>query len=205
MGSYQRGRVSLPSDTGGPSIEQVVGPRGTLFLEEEEGKRMRRPEVDVRRELGLDATRVYNVPVLMRSKARYAHFVKDLRRRGLVRYSIGCKERVGIFFVLKKSGLLRLIIDARRTNKWFHRPPAVSLLTSEGLASIEVEMDTLASTAVPITVGVGDVADAFHRLAAPIWLQAFFGMNEIEAHWVGVTEIGGSPIAGETLLTPLPH
>ena len=52
------------------------------------------------------------------------------------------RGRVGIFFVHKKNNKVRFIIDARVVNMRFVAPPSVSLMTSEGFAMIEVELDS---------------------------------------------------------------
>ena len=83
------------------------------------------------------------------------------------------RGRVGIFFVHKKNNKVRLIIDARAVNMRFIDPPSVSLMTSEGFAMIEVELDSNidphspegreALDALSLCLGIGDIADAFHR------------------------------------------
>jgi len=78
---------------------------------------------------------------LLKRRATYVHFVIDLKRRGLLRFTRDPLELVGVFFVSKKSGALRLIIDARRSNAWFRPSRPVTLLTSEGLGSIELAWD----------------------------------------------------------------
>ena len=48
-------------------------------------------------------------------------------------------EHVGLFFVAKKGGALRFIVDARASNRHFLRPPAGLLLTGEGLCLVEFQ------------------------------------------------------------------
>ena len=83
------------------------------------------------------------------------------------------RGRVGIFFVHKNNNKVRLIIDARAVNMRFADPPSVSLLTSEGFTMIEVDLDSNidphlaegreALDALGLCLGIGDIADAFHR------------------------------------------
>ena len=47
-------------------------------------------------------------------------------------------ERVRVFFVRKKDGNLRLIVDCRRTNQMFFDPPGVDILTGDRFSQIEV-------------------------------------------------------------------
>ena len=72
-----------------------------------------------------------------------AVFLRHLLRIGIVaaiEYG-SAHEEVGIFFV-RKSGKdkIRLILDARRVNQRFRRPPGVALCSSEALSRIEVEL-----------------------------------------------------------------
>ena len=66
----------------------------------------------------------YVDPALTRNRRKYVKFLNDLEKRGLVKFSVACQEQVGLFFVKKKSGQLRMILDARRTNARFRNPPS---------------------------------------------------------------------------------
>ena len=109
-------------------------------------------------------------------RRKYVRFARALIRRGLcsLHDPRAVRGRVGVFFVHKKTpGSLRLIIDARQVNLIFHSPPSVSLVTAEGFSMVEVELDDdidpssdegkQALNSLGIAMGVGDVADAFHR------------------------------------------
>ena len=80
----------------------------------------------------------------------------------------------GLFFVWKSNRTaIRLIVDARPTNRVFREPPGVALCTAEGLARIEVELpehmtpgDAEADKAlndITVHLGLADVRDCFHR------------------------------------------
>eukprot|EP00959_Pyramimonas_sp_CCMP1952_P303752 6356503-Pyramimonas_sp.AAC.1 len=61
--------------------------------------------------------------------------------RGLLDFTLESLENVGIFCAWKKGReRQRLILDARRSNQWFGRPPSVDLITAEGLSSIEFDV-----------------------------------------------------------------
>ena len=68
---------------------------------------------------------LYVDPKLIGNRRRYARFLKDLERRGRLRFATWVQEVVGLFFVRKKSGSLRLIVDARLANLHFDnsKPP----------------------------------------------------------------------------------
>ena len=60
----------------------------------------------------------------------------------LCRPSFDCEEIVGIFFVWKKGRKqMRVIFDARRTNRRVRPSPPVSLVTAEGFANIGIDGD----------------------------------------------------------------
>ena len=83
----------------------------------------------------------YMDPVLQNSRRKYKELVADLDRQGHIYWSATCRERCAIFSVKKKSGKLRLIIDARRANLRFKEPPGVDLCSSECFGRKEVEVD----------------------------------------------------------------
>ena len=77
------------------------------------------------------------------SRRRYLAFVRRLVKAGLfvLAPASDVKERVGAFFVAKKGKVtVRLVIDARNSNRRFARPPGVHLASSEALARLEVEL-----------------------------------------------------------------
>jgi len=181
LSPFRRGQVSLPEDVGAsPNINQIVGARGRWYLEGA-GERMRDATLPVERDYATDTEKCYTDPALTRDPRVYARFVRDLKKRGLVRFVHKAHSRVGLFFVKKKSGQLRLIIDARRPNDLFDEPPGVDMVTSEGLGRIEVVGAPLGDDGVPLFCGTADVADAFHRMVMPRWLGDFFGLPPLRA------------------------
>ena len=64
---------------------------------------------------------------LENNRAEYVWFIKEGLRRGLFTLGRRAKEHARCFFVPKKTGTLRIIIDCRRANQRFHVPPGVSL------------------------------------------------------------------------------
>ena len=70
------------------------------------------------------------------------------------------------FFVAKKAGALRFMLDARASNRHFLRPPSGPLLTGEGLC--HVEFQGTPEDAQNWFVASPDVKNAFHqRCTAP--------------------------------------
>ena len=62
----------------------------------------------------------YFDPVLVHRGRTFLELVRLLARRGMVRFTLEPKEKVGLFAVRKDDGLKqRLIVDARRSNLRF--------------------------------------------------------------------------------------
>jgi hypothetical protein len=164
VAAFQPGRVSLPpSCDGSPLLSDILPAGARRYLEDFETMLLtpeERYNEHIMNEAGHSPSRTtcYNDPLLMNDKKVYADFVKDLYKRKLLMFTRRPKERVGVFFVLKKDGSLRMIIDARRTNARFRPPPGVSLATPEALSKIEVAEDEL------VFVASVDVSNCFHRL-----------------------------------------
>eukprot|EP00972_Heterocapsa_arctica_P038415 5658106-Heterocapsa_arctica.AAC.1 len=81
--------------------------------------------------------------------------------RGLVSVGSRRPHTVGAFFVTKKSGQLRLILDTRRCNVLWKDPPKTLLPTAGYVGRLEVEPGE------KMYMCQTDVADAFYRIALP--------------------------------------
>ena len=112
--------------------------------------------------------------MLSRRPKEYAKLIKHCLKVGLLRLTSFCISELGIFFVSKKNGTLRLIVDCRKTNALFLDPPGVDLVTGEGLSNIELGEEIHFGEEGPfsaaqlgehfrLAMGVADVSDCFHR------------------------------------------
>eukprot|EP00974_Lingulodinium_polyedra_P049384 4746729-Lingulodinium_polyedra.AAC.1 len=81
----------------------------------------------------------YMDPVLGRNRSVYADFIRELRKRFLVQWTLEPQEFCGLFFVKKKGDKQRMIVDARRSNMRFKPPPGVALASPESFARLEAE------------------------------------------------------------------
>ena len=139
LAPYQPPLLAVPDDVSqAPFARDIVGPGAHSFLDGI--KRMLRSQEQV--EL-LDSLHgpitIYVDPVLKRSRRQYVGFCRRLYGIGLAVPCASPKEFVGIFIVYKKGRKgIRLILDARRTNRRFAAAPSVSLLTTEGLCGAEL-------------------------------------------------------------------
>ena len=82
--------------------------------------------------------RPYVDPALNNPRA-YADFLLTLRKAGMLKWrrAPNRKPDLGIFFVGKKDGALRLIFDTRRLNLRFREPPKTDLPSAGAFAQLE--------------------------------------------------------------------
>ena len=73
----------------------------------------------------------YVDPILNNNPHEYGGFKKELHTRGMLRYRVGECGKLGIFFVSKKSGQLRLIFDTRLLNQHLGQPPNTDLPSAD--------------------------------------------------------------------------
>ena len=104
----------------------------------------------------------YVDPVFQHSRRHYVGFIRDLMKAASVGFVEMAVEHVGLFFVAKKGGALRFIVDARASNRHFLRPPAGLLLTGAGLCLVEFQ--GAPEDAQNWFVGSADIQNTFHRL-----------------------------------------
>eukprot|EP00959_Pyramimonas_sp_CCMP1952_P123059 2572426-Pyramimonas_sp.AAC.1 len=64
---------------------------------------------------------------------------------------------VGIFFVRKKSGKLRLIVDARSVNQNLRRPTSIQLASTAAMVGLEAEPGDM------LEFSIQDIADCFYQ------------------------------------------
>ena len=115
---YQEGLVSLP-DVSAPvslkegldaeTFEQVCG-RPDLLLNSDSETKLALED--------LDLNKPYIDPAFNSSKT-YANFIKLMLDKNLVELQSGGRSYLGVFFVLKKNGKLRVILDTRISNCYF--------------------------------------------------------------------------------------
>ena len=110
-------------------------------------------------------------PVLLSQPRAYDRLVRRCTDIGLTSLALQYEAELGGFFVHKKGDRERLILDCRRANARFLRPPGVELLSSYGLGKVESlgHLQGIASY-----LGVGDVADCFHRLRLGGEIRMYF-------------------------------
>ena len=138
----------------------------------------------------------YFDPVFARGPVKYARLLRQMERAGLITWSSEALCECRLFFVPKKSGQLRLIVDARPMNQRCREPPHVALATGAALSRIEVPSH------LGLAVAHSDVENYFHRLLLPPSWQKYFALPPISSGLVSVRSIDGVAIPSYQKIYP---
>ena len=84
------------------------------------------------------AAGTYVDPVLR--EGRLACFVFDQLHPGSMKVTWSPPEESGMLFVVENDSSLRIILDARRANRYFRRPLVGLMFTAEGLSHVELNL-----------------------------------------------------------------
>lgn len=98
-----------------------------------------------------------------------------LANKGLITFRRRIKERIGLFFVKKKTPeWIRMVIDARRVNASHHDPPCARLSTPRSFLGMQLHPTTDGS---PLAFGIeADVNDCFYNYFTET-LASWFGIE----------------------------
>ena len=197
LGSFDPALVSLPAGEVQPrDLAELWGEGGQNEVKGFIAEQLVSPNEALQRIEALGPQRVYSDPKL-RVKKDYVAFLKHLIKIGLVDLSLeAAVETVCIFFVRKKQNKLRLILDCRRSNHHFRPPTSVNLTTGESLRRVSIERGE------SLYVCSADLQDAFYTLSMPHELRKYFGLQRVRARDLGVKEVGGVAVAGDTWIQP---
>ena len=194
--AYDRDLVSLPDCGDEPvSLSQVLDAHGRELVKDPLAYMLKDSE-----EWGAmvehgETFQPYMDPQLQANGELYAIFVKDLVDKGMLDFIMRLGDLVTPFFVVKKSGKLRFILDCRGVNKRFRDPPPLTLAAGSTWAQLEVKPDK------KLYVAQLDIRDYFFSLALPEDLKPLFCMPPISVQWLhewgievprdGVVDSGG--------------
>ena len=174
LAPFGSGELSLPSDASrAPSLIAMLEAADAQIFE---GFRehLLLPEADHQVLLHAEGVPgLYFDPVLKHHRGKYLGLLEQMNSRGLLYWKRAVEESVGLFCVTKKSGALRLIADARRSNACFRKPRGITLATAEGCSRFE-----LGASGQFFGAGL-DLKDYFHTLRISEDLANFFGLPPI--------------------------
>lgn len=134
-------------------------------------------------------------------------FTRTLQRAKLITWRLEKNCSVGAFFVRKKQGLIRLVLDCRPANALHQRPPHSNLATVAAVGAMDLSPEwiahgraapdpeevadldrTLASGLSVAGAGI-DLLDSFYQFLAPT-MSSYFCLDEVfTAADTGVTEV----------------
>ena len=143
-----------------------------------------RPPADLEQVLSDGSPPVpYWDPVLKSSTEQRHGLFRRLIRLGIFGPHTGIKCKVGVFFVKKKDGSIRMVIDSRLPNLYHRRPPRASLGTAQALAELDLSESTLrmgggyGPLEFEMRQSSSDVKDAFYQFDI-VPLGSWFGIDE---------------------------
>ena len=123
-------------------------------------------------------------PKLKRDKKARLHLLKSLFDLGLCSVRRAVKARVGLFFVKKKDGMIRLICDSRVVNMMHRRPPKTRLGGPDALTEIDLSDEVLEKFGgfgeianIEICGGTSDVKDSFFQYKVKE-VASWFGLGD---------------------------
>lgn len=121
--------------------------------------------------------------------------MRRLVEKGLAKVIVRPKEHCGVFFVKKKDGRQRMVIDSRVSNRRFRDPPGVALSTTETFTRLE-------HRGAGLWIAESDVDSCFHRLRIDEELGRYFCLPPVMAGELGVCAAQGQAVGGLDLVWP---
>ncbi|CAK0903327.1 unnamed protein product [Prorocentrum cordatum] len=195
--SFDDSLVSLPEAGNVPvPLGELVAGVGDLDVEASIHEQLL-PRKDAESNLSEAPRLPYMDAVLRAQPHAYAGLVRRLQAAGMVTFSAAPRERCGLFFVRKKSGKQRMVIDCRRANCWFKRPSTVALATGSALGELAVPEGE------QLYVGHVDICDAFYHFGLPEAFRDYFALPAVKAGDVGLSVLGGRSLAPGSRVWPV--
>ena len=111
--------------------------------------------------------------ILRLDSSAYHQFIFDLWAKGMLTFGQRKSAEIIPFFVSKKDGRLRLVLDFRATNSHFKSPPDIAMAAGYTFGQLFVEGDQKVYTAQ------SDIKDYFYSIGLPEYLHSFFSLPPI--------------------------
>ena len=149
-------------------------------------------------------------PTLRRDPRQRAELFHKLADSKTLSFRARARAFAGLFFVKKKDGMIRLIVDARQANRYHTRPPHTSQGSSSALCSIDLSDECLLQTSgighiseIHLCGAGSDVRDGFYQFSN-YRLEDFFALQfKVRAGNFGVTETCDPETDGLTAVEPI--
>ena len=188
--SYDRRLVSLPEVAAEPiEVSSVLDGPGRDVVEDASHCMLWGPQ-----EWGVEKEKnkpveIYMDPILKNNLHEYCVFIKDLFEKGMLQFTSHPRDLISPFFVAKKSGKQRLVLDCRAVNQRFRPPPRVALAAGFSWSRLHIPEGETLFTAQ------SDIRDYFYSLSLPAELRELFCLPPIPhsllLEWQVPFELGG--------------
>ena len=192
---YQEGSVALPQASKPFCISEAVRP-ATFSQVLARADQLLCSETEAFSALEDAGVQRPYVDPSFRSPKVYSRFLRELHHKNLIEWTVGGKSYLGIFFVAKKDGTLRMILDTRVSNCFFKTPPKTRLPTASAMSSLECKGDE------EVYFSGGDISNAFYRITVPESARPFLTLPPIRARHLGLNRLHGKTISPETPVIP---
>ena len=192
--------MSLPQvGSSPPPLRQLVDDFGRDILEDPVGNMMiSADEWGAKIESG-SVVQPYMDTILKNDPGKYVQFIHKLYLGGMLSFTDRPQDLITPFFVAKKSGKLRLVLDCRGVNQRFKQPPSMMMAAGASWSQVEVpDNETL-------YVAQSDITDYFYSLRLPDELQSYFCLPAIPHEALDVWRVPDSdrpPLHREGLVFP---
>ena len=194
---YDRLLVAWPASSHPTPIESIMQPSDISslgcgcehILRSEASREALRQECNIRQP--------YSDPTLVGNPKEYSHFLWKMHSCGMIRWSLadGRVHTLGIFFVAKSNGMLRIIFDTRIANFDFVEPPCTALPTASALGKVE-------SKSGKNYMATGDLECAFYNMGLPKAFSERLTLPVITAGQLGLSHVGEQAISSNVLIMP---
>ena len=170
---FDSGLVSLP-DCGAEPLDatELIDERGREVLERFEETMIASDEALGNLYESQKHVKPYLDEVFRRDTDKYLAFINDLYDRGMIEFREHAKSIITPFFVTKKNGKLRLVLDCRASNQHFAPPPDIALAAGYTFGQLEVGEGVMYTAQ-------SDVKDYFYSIGLPEGLRGYFCMPPI--------------------------
>eukprot|EP00435_Cladocopium_sp_Y103_P026023 s1915_g6.t1 len=171
---FQKSLISLP-EPGAVTHDalDLVDEVGREILMAFHDTMLRDVENDPARKLPGDITPYMDVK-LKASSTLYGEFIRDLWDRGMLDFLHQAKSVVTPFFVAKKSGRLRMVLDCRVSNAYFQDPPDIALPAGHSFSQLEIP------DGHDLFIAQIDIRDYFYSIGMPVGLRPYFALPKID-------------------------
>ena len=184
-------------------LSSVVGPDGAKYVAEP--GRWIWKSLNELAKLNLDdLVQPYLDPALRNPKTM-RNLVKKLFEAGVITFRRKCRCKVGLFFVVKKDGMLRMVVDCRLANMLHHLPPYADLATASALSQMDfsdsfLNSQVFAELGTPLELHFSslDLTDGFYQFEFEE-ASSFFCLDHlVQACDFGVKRIYDDDVQGFT-------